>query len=464
MQRNDNIRDHEIGLHEYLRDQDARLSSDDLTVLEVMLQEELSRQHTDAFNVIRLIERIQDGLYRQHPGFDTGSAKTVDNYFEMMPERIGLPKQTVSRIRVSANAYLRHTMDFEIYGVDPREGVSKLAFLEQALENHPGKKAEVFEHFGNDTVRAFEEYARSAEATEDYGPKRPPKEPSSMTGYSVSPRLIEAGALEEDHRMIAEAMTRRNRVIVLACPTNDHVDSLQRRVEEYRRNVIQQLTSGAGTNLPDTEPLNVPTGGNLFDIEEAIKRYQGKDQFSKAKVAVGVYRVSSEDGLIRQWRSQGFNTVRAYCDRRLGIGSEYSWYLRIGTAIMRYDSELKAAGFTMNGQLYKLAYLEAALERAVTEEEKRVVFRRLRTDSYRAFKAFATGDAPINDTPVMFRAAVVNRATRAIKMLNTIKMRGEIPAILEIQDQTEEAMIRAFDAETRPSWGTQGTNTDSFVA
>jgi len=460
--RHDENRD--IGLRTYLESQDRRLSSDDLKVVEAMLREELSRQNADAFNAIRLIERIQNGLYRHLPGFDAGSGKTVDDYFEMMPERIGVPKQTVSHLRKTANAFLRHEMDFVTYGVDPRKGVSKLAFLEQALENHPGKKAEVFEHFGNDTVRTFEEYARSAEAAEDYEPKRPSKEPSSMTGYSALPRLIEAGALEEDHRSIAEAMTRRNRVIVLACPTEDHAESLQRRTIEYRQERITRLTPDAGFNLPDTEPLNVPNGGNLFDTDEALKRYQAKDQISKAKVAVGVYRISNDEGLIRQWRDRGFNNVRDYCDQQLGIGSEYSWYHRIGGAIITYDSELKAAGFTMNGQLYKLAYLDTALEKATTEEDRRTVFRRLRTDSFRAFKAFATDEAPITDAPVMFRAAVVERAKRALKMVDAIRMRGEIPAILEIQDQAEEAMIRAFDAETRPAWGASSADEETAVA
>lgn len=464
MTSNERNRHLEKGLYGYLESQDKRLSSDDLTVLEVMLQEELSRQHTDAFNVIRLIERIQDGLYRHLPGFDAGRGKTVDDYFELMPERIGVPKQTVSRIRVSANAYLRHTMDFEIYGVDPRKGVSKLAFLEQALENHPEKKAEVFEHFVNDTVRSFEEYARSVEASDEEEPKRPPKAPSPTTGYPVTSRLIEASTIADDHRVIAEAMARRNRVVVLACPTEDHAETLNRRIVEYRQERITRLTSDAGFNLPDTEPLNVPNGANLFDVEEALKRYQAKDQISKAKVAVGVYRISTDEGLICQWRDRGFNNVRDYCDQQLGIGSEYNWYHRIGGAIITYDSELKAAGFTMNGQLYKLAYLDAALEKATTEEDRRTVFRRLRTDSFRAFKAFATDEAPITDAPVMFRAAVVKRAKRVLKMVDAIRMRGEIPAILEIQDPAEEAMIRAFDAENRPGWGASSADQETAVA
>lgn len=453
-----------MSLREYLVDHDQRLSSDDLTVVEVMLQEELSRQHTDAFNVIRLIERIQDGLYRQHPGFDAGSGKTVDDYFEMMPERIGVPKQTVSYLRKVSDAFSRHKMGFETYGVDPRKGVSKLAFLEHAIENHPGKKAEVFEHFANDTVRSFQEYARSVEASDEEEPKRPPKAPSPTTGYPVTPRLIEASTLADDHRVIAEAMARRNRVIVLACPTEDHAESLQRRIVEYRRDVIARLISDAGTNLPESDPLNVPIGGNLFDIEEALKRYQANDQISKAKVAVGVYRITTDEGLIRQWRDRGFNNVRDYCDQQLGIGSEYSWYLRIGGAIVTYDSELKASGFTMNGQLYKLAYLDTALARAASGEDRRTVFRRLRTDSFRAFKTFATGEVPITDAPVMFRSAVVDRAKRVLKMVDTIRMRGEIPAILEIQDQPEEAMIRAYDAETRPSWGASNADEETAVA
>jgi len=58
--------DSETGLYGYLEYQDKRLSSENLKVLEAMLREELSRQNTDAFNVIRLIERIQDGLYLQY--------------------------------------------------------------------------------------------------------------------------------------------------------------------------------------------------------------------------------------------------------------------------------------------------------------------------------------------------------------------------------------------------------------
>lgn len=457
-------RNMERGLYEYLKHQDQRLASDDLEVVEKMIQEALTRQHTDTFNVIQLIERIQDGLYRNLPGFDAGSGKTADDYFRVMPERIGVPKQKISYLRKVANAYLRHTMDFEIYGVDPRNGISKLAVLEQALENHPGRKAEVFEHFGSDTVRSFEEYARSVETPEERRPGRPPQDAYQATRNPVAPRLIEAEALEDDHRSIAEAMTRRNQVIVLACPTEEHAHALQRRIVEYRKEVITRLTSGAGTNLPDTEPLNVPVGGDLFDIEEALKRYQAKDQISKAKVAVGVYRITNEELLIRQWSDKGFNNVRDYCDQQLGIGSEFSWYLRIGGAIVTYETELKAAGFTMNGQLYKLAYLDTALERVVTDAERRIVFRRLRTDSFRAFKAFATDEAPINDAPVVFRSAVVDRAKRVLKMVDTIRMRGEVPAILEIQDEPEEAMIRAFDAETRPSWRAPNTDEETAVA
>lgn len=451
-------------LREYLVDHDQRLSSENLEVLEAMLREELSRQGADAFNVIRLIERIQDGLYRNLPGFDAGSGKTVDDYFEVMPERIGVSKQRISNHRKAANAYLRHTMDFEIYGVDPRSGISKLAVLEQAIDNHPGRKAEVFEHFANDTVRSFEEYARSVEVPEEGNTKPPRKKAPTKSAAPATPRLVAADTLEDDHRAIAEAMTRRNRVIVLACPTEEHAETLHRRTIEFRQERITRLTSDAGMNLPDTEPLNVPNGGNLFDIEEALKRYQAKDQISKAKVAVGVYRITTEDGLIRQWRDRGFNNVRDYCDQQLGIGSEYSWYLRIGEAILTHDNELKAAGFTMNGQLYKLAYLEAALDKATTEEDRRTVFRRLRTDSFRAFKALATDEAPINDAPVIFRAAVVDRAKRVLNMVDTIRMRGEIPAILEIQDQTEEAMIRAFDAETRPSWNAPNADEETAVA
>jgi len=381
-----------------------------------------------------------------------------------MPERIGVPKQTVSYLRKVAEAFSRHKMDFETYGVASREGVSKLAFLEYAIENHPGKKAEVFEHFANDTVRSFEEYARSVEVPEEGHTKPPRKKAPTKTAAPATPRLVAADTLEDDHRSIAEALTRRNRVIVLACPTEEHAETLHRRTIEFRQERITRLTSDAGTTLPDTEPLNVPNGGNLFDIEEALKRYQAKDQISKAKVAVGVYRITTEDGLIRQWRDRGFNNVREYCDQQLGIGSEYSWYLRIGGAILTHDSELKAAGFTMNGQLYKLAYLEDALDKATTEEERRTVFRRLRTDSFRVFKAFATDEASIKDAPVMFRAAVVDRAKRALKIVDTIRMRGEIPAILEIQDQAEEAMIRAFDAETRPSWNTPTTDEETAAA
>lgn len=49
-------------------------------------------------------------------------------------------------------------------------------------------------------------------------------------------------------------------------------------------------------------------------------------------------------------------------------------------------------------------------------------------------------------------------------MVDMIRMRGEISATLEIQDQPEEAMIRAFDAETRPGWDTTVAGEENAAA
>jgi len=53
----------------------------------------------------------------------------------------------------------------------------------------------------------------------------------------------------------------------------ERAETLTKQLTDYREGVLQQLTSDAGMLLQPEEPLNVPDGANLFDIEEAIKRY-----------------------------------------------------------------------------------------------------------------------------------------------------------------------------------------------
>jgi hypothetical protein len=415
------------------------LESESLTTVETALKEEISKQHFDLMNVARIVERIDWGLYNQLPG-----CKSVEQYFCQMPSRLGIPKQTVSHWRKVARAYNRHRLDFDTYGVIPTKVVSKLAHLERALKNHPKEKSEVFSHLANDRVREFVKYSK--------GTPEAAAVQTSSTGEGARPpaRRVDASELESDHRRIAKILSRRNEPLVLSAMTQDHAVDLNLWLRGYQAERLHKLLQDAGTVLPDHDQLDFPETANLFDLEVALKGYYERDQISKAKVAVRVYRIATDGKLKAQWQELGFNSSSAYCEDRLGIGTEYSWLLRIGAAIVKYKDELSAWGFAVTDQLYKLAYLEKALERAATDEERERVFKRLTRDSFRSFKRLAGGKEPITETPTWLTTSVVQRAAKVLNKVRSIEERGEFPVILEITTEAEKAGVLHYDALNRP--------------
>lgn len=432
-------------LYNSLIENRPELESESLTTLEITLKEEISKQHFDLMNVARIVERIEWGLYKQLPG-----CKSVEQYFSQMPSRLGIPKQTVSHWRKVARAYNRHRLDFDTYGVIATKVVSKLAHLERALKNHPKEKSEVFSHLASDRVREFIKYSKGTPEATNTSEAAAVQTSSTGEGARPPARRVDASELESDHRRIAEILSRRNEPLVLSARNEEYAVDLNLWLKGYQAERLHKLLQDAGTVLPDHDQLDFPETANLFDLEVALRGYYERDQISKAKVAVGVYRIATNGKLKAQWQELGFNSSSAYCEDRLGIGTEYSWLLRIGAAIVKYQDELSACGFAVTDQLYKLAYLEKALERAATDEERERVFKRLTRDSFRSFKKLAGGKEPITEAPTWLTTSVVQRAAKVLDKVRSIEERGEFPVILEITTEAEKAGVLHYDALNRP--------------
>ena len=68
------------------------IRSQSLETVEAALRRELQNQHIDLVNVARAFRMIEDGLFRNLPGYktgtdDDGSTKRLDDYYRVMPER-----------------------------------------------------------------------------------------------------------------------------------------------------------------------------------------------------------------------------------------------------------------------------------------------------------------------------------------------------------------------------------------
>ena len=82
--------DHNI--YESLTRETPEIRSQSLETVEAALRRELQNQHIDLVNVARAFRMIEDGLFRNPPGYETGtdddgSTKRLDDYYRVMPER-----------------------------------------------------------------------------------------------------------------------------------------------------------------------------------------------------------------------------------------------------------------------------------------------------------------------------------------------------------------------------------------
>ena len=251
---------------------------------------------------------------------------------------------------------------------------------------------------------------------------------------------------------------------MFAASTPEYAKSLRHALHEHRQKVYAKLTNDAGASLPEHDCLDFPETAYLFDVEEAIRGYLRRDQKADAKIAIGVHRLGTEKVLRDQCMNLGYTRIRDYCNERLGIDSNYDWYRRIGTVLEEHKDKLKAEGFFLSGQLHKLYYLPAALKRADGDAERNVVFRRLQSDSFREFKAFAEGKGEILDQPRAFTSAVVERSARALQRVAKIKERGMIPTVQEIESPGELTYITYYDAMNRPEPAADESSSETAAA
>ena len=202
-------------IYESLTRETPEIRSQSLETVEAALRRELHNQHIDLFNVARAFGMIEDGLFRNLPGYkpgteDDGNTTGLDDYYRAMPERLGVPKQTASHLRKVASAMNRHSMDFLAYDVDQKKVMTKLASLDRALKNHKGSRDEVFAHLVNDTVREFAKYSRGSDADPNDTPVQTSRPVKKRT---IAHRaLVPASELSEEQRSIAEALSRKHQV------------------------------------------------------------------------------------------------------------------------------------------------------------------------------------------------------------------------------------------------------------
>ena len=87
-----------------------------------------------------------------------GQGATMTEYSRDAPDRLNMPKQTLSNYLAVGRALRVYRKKLTGIKYDPRTGIHKLRFVDDALEIH--KEAEVWRSFTKMSLREFAEYAR----------------------------------------------------------------------------------------------------------------------------------------------------------------------------------------------------------------------------------------------------------------------------------------------------------------
>lgn len=137
----------------------ADLELDFLGAQDLETIEEGIRQIQVTSDILALVQGVaivkveQESLWRQ-AGYDNLRAYRIAQL-----ERLGMPKQTVSRRRAVGGAYLTHR---KLLGKTPLVGnVEKLRYLDEALRQH--ERRDVLSHFKRDSLREFVAWIRPRE-------------------------------------------------------------------------------------------------------------------------------------------------------------------------------------------------------------------------------------------------------------------------------------------------------------
>ena len=415
---------------EYLAEDHPFVVSENLEEVEQAIQKHLRHRERDTFGIALLIARIEnDKLFTVIPGCDS-----PEEYFLLAQERLCMPRQTVSHYRKIAQGFSRHKMHLATYSIDPREVVTKLAYLNLACTNHPDEEPVIFEHLKSDSARDFRKFADTA------GPNKEKSEPTKAPSTRKKVEQIDASELDPRQAAIAGVLSRRNIPKIVAV-TNDRDEAwLREQLHQYRSKVYADLIANLDKGLSGREPLNVRDNARIFAIEEGIRRAMRQADVSEGAVAVAIYRIGFERVLINQWGALGFASARAFCETRLQILEQYDWYRRIGKSIFNHSAQLMEAGFGLQGNLYKLYYLEDALKQVDDDGGDTSVYQALSSMSFREFKRYARGEAQAPKT-VSFSRALVERAFGQMAKVRSIIDTGRIPVILELIESYEVPMV-----------------------
>ncbi|KKM94583.1 hypothetical protein LCGC14_1196820 [marine sediment metagenome] len=207
---------------------------------------------------------------------------------------------------------------------------------------------------------------------------------------------------------------------------------------------------------------------NLADIEAGIQETIKGLDMSILAVGLAFVKIDREALYVQA----GYKHYLAYLDQaedRLDMSRQtMSDYKRIGETYLDYKSKLQKAGFIEEGNLHKLRFLERALGRHRSAE----VFKRICSDSLRAFRAYALGkpseqsdDKPLReynpDIQITTKRIMVDgknilridpdldektklELTDYLKQIYTIRSTGNQPYIFNLYDELEAKAIERF--------------------
>jgi len=196
----------------------------------------------------------------------------------------------------------------------------------------------------------------------------------------------------------------------------------------------------------------------LEELTERITYALGHLASEQGKIAVGIFLLHDSPELRDQILKKGYAGASHYCEAVFRISnSAVSWYKRCGDALIKYHKELSESGFQIRTGLYKLAFLEKALERY---EDRGSVFGALSLMSFKGFKKFATGMPEAKEQ--VYSPFIQNKASPYLNRMKLIEARGEIPIAFELYFQWEKAALLYYYAQYQDSEHNESSDLYNF--
>ena len=225
----------------------------------------------------------------------------------------------------------------------------------------------------------------------------------------------------------------------------------------------RQTESGVTFDYLESDALN--------DLEDGIKETMSAMNRANLAIALAFAKIDREALYIQA----GCKSYLEYLDKaeeRLNMSRQtMSDYKRIGEIYLTYKAQLQSAGFREEGHLHKLRYLPRALEHHPADE----VFDRIVDDSLRKFINFANPaegaaatqgrdhDVEIPVTEIVIDGQNIlqfapdlegyskDEMIGYLKKIYEIKMKGNMPYILDLYDETESRAVENYLKRLRMS-------------